>query len=302
MKCFILGLLNQLGASIKKDPDIPEVYLLKYYNRFLEKFPNFKENELPWRATFTPSTAIEQESVDFLAFGHRLVDALMLYVQSDNYLAITSYRIIKTNDTPPTKGWFFTYALEFEGVTPKKELFSVFIDETGKPGDQLSTWLLDRCCQIKREDWKDNHTLDCDSIFEEGLKYADARVLEQLTIRREALSVINAEQLNQQKSKVERIYNNRKNAAEAKVEAMKKVLDRVSQSQDPEVLKIVPVWAKNLENANKHLEQIEKDKTKSIIDLDLRREVSGKYSMLTASAVEILPSDLDLPESETIEV
>jgi acyl-CoA reductase-like NAD-dependent aldehyde dehydrogenase len=126
--------------------------------------------------------------------------------------------------------------------------------------------------------------------------------LEQLTIRREALSVINTEQLNQQKSKVERIYNNRKNAAEAKVEAMKKVFDRVSQSQDPEVLKIVPVWAKNLENANKHLEQIEKDKTKSIIDLDLRREVSGKYSMLTASAVEILPSDLDLPESETIEV
>ena len=302
MKCFILGLLNQLGASIKKDPDIPEVYLLKYYNRFLEKFPNFKENELPWRATFTPSTAIEQESVDFLAFGHRLVDALMSYVQSDSYLAITSYRIIKTNDTPPTKGWFFTYVLEFEGVTPKKELFSVFIDETGKPGDQLSTWLLDRCCQIKREDWKDNHTLDCDSIFEEGLKYADARVLEQLTIRREALSVINTEQLNQQKSKVERIYNNRKNAAEAKVEAMKKVFDRVSQSQDPEVLKIVPVWAKNLENANKHLEQIEKDKTKSIIDLDLRREVSGKYSMLTASAVEILPSDLDLPESETIEV
>ena len=89
--------------------------------------------------------------------------------------------------------------------------------------------------------------------------------------------------MNQQKTKIERIYNNRKKAAAAKVEAVKKVLDRVSQSEDPEVLKIVPVWAKNLENANRYLEQMEKDKSKSFMELDLRRDVSGKYYMLTAS-------------------
>ena len=79
-------------------------------------------------------------------------------------------------------------------------------------------------------------------------------------------------------------------------------MDRVSQSEDPEVLKIVPVWAKNLENANRYLEQMEKDKSKSFMELDLRRDVSGKYYMLTASCVEIISSDLDPPESETIEV
>lgn len=47
---------------------------------------------------------------------------------------------------------------------------------------------------------------------------------------------------------------------------------------------------------------MEKDKSKSFVELDLRRDVSGKYYMLTASGVEIIPSDLDLPESETIEV
>ena len=220
---FYLRFLNQLGASIKNDPEIPEVFLLKYYDRFLEKFPAFKKDELPWRVTFVPSTAIEQESVDFLAFGHRLVDALVEYVQSDNYLATTSVRIIKTNDKPPSKGWFFTYVLEFEGVIPKKELFSVFVDETGKPDDELSTWLLDRSCQVKGEEGKYPQTLLCNSIFEEALKYADEQVLEQLTIRREVLSVINTEKLNQQKTKIERIYNNRKKAAAAKVEAVKKV-------------------------------------------------------------------------------
>ena len=42
------------------------------------------------------------------------------------------------------------------------------------------------------------------------LKYADGHALEQLTFRRETLSVINTETLNQQKAKVERVYNHRK--------------------------------------------------------------------------------------------
>ena len=301
MQSFVLGLLHQLGTNIKKDPKLPEVYLLKYYDRFLDSFPSLKKEELPLRVTFDPSTAIEQESIDFLAFGHKLVDLLVEYVQSDNLLASTSYRIIKTNDKNPMKGWLFTYILEFEGVTPKKELFSVFVDEAGQPDDELSKWLLERCYQVKREDWDDSRALTCNDIFEEALKYADGHALEQLTSHRETLSVINTETLDQQKAKVERIHNHRKKAAEAKIEAVKRVLDRVSTSEDPEVLKIVPVWAKNLEKADRHLEQIEKDKTKSFIDLDSRREVSGKYYMLTASCVEILPSDLSQNESETDE-
>jgi hypothetical protein len=60
----------------------------------------------------------------------------------------------------------------------------------------------------------------------------------------------------------------------------------------------VPVWSKNLENANKHLQQIQNDKTKSISDLVSRQEVNGKYYLFTASAIEIRPNDFQQKEIE----
>ena len=298
MQRFVLGILLQLGTSIEKDPEIPEVFSARYYDRFLDKFPSFKKEELPSRITFDPPTAIEQESVDFLAFGHKLVDALVEYALSDNYLASTSYRIIKSNEKSPRKGWDFTYVLEFEGVLPKKELYPVFMDETGQPDDDLSVWLLDRSCQVKKENWDQEQTLICNDIYEKALQFSDESALARLTQRREELSVVNTEKLNQQKTKLERAYNHRKTAAEAKVEAVKKVLDRVSLSDDPDVLKIVLVWAKNLEKANRHLEQIEQDKTNFTRELNLHNEVSGKYYLLSVSCVEILPNDKSNPDND----
>ena len=63
----------------------------------------------------------------------------------------------------------------------------------------------------------------------------------------------------------------------------------MSASDDPEVQRIIPVWAKNLENASKHQEQIERDSERSFRELETRREVSGKYEILTASFVDIVP-------------
>jgi hypothetical protein len=287
MQRFVLGILKQLEVDIKKDPEIPEVFLLKAYDRFLDLFTSFVNEELPTRVTFDPYTAIKHESIAFLAFGNKLVEALIEYVQSDNYLASTSYRIIKTNEKTSRNGWLFIYVLEFEGILPKKELFPIFIDEFGHPDGDLSMWLLDRCCQVKNEDWKDTRVLSCNRIFEDALEYADRYVLDQLTHRRESLSLINTDKLAQQKAKVERLYSNKKNAAESKVKAVEKILDRISTSEDAEILRIIPAWTKNLENAKKHLEQIERDKNKSFIDLNSKKDVCGQYSMLMASFVEI---------------
>ena len=302
MEHFILGYLMQLGVSIKKDPDIQEVYLLRHYDKLLGEFPLLKNDEIPTRVTFDPSTALDQESIDFLAFGHKLVDSIVDHVLSDKYLGITSYRIIKTNDKLPRKGWFFTYVFDFEGVASKKELFSIFIDENCKIDTDLSSWLLERCYQNKREDWENPRTITCNEVFDRASEITDENCLQEFTQRREAFSLINKDKLQEQKTKLQRVYDYRKNAAEAKIVAVKRVLDNVSLSLDPDVLKIVPVWMKNLENANKHVEQIENGKTKSFKELETRQEVNGKFYILTASCVEIIPSDLDLPESETVEV
>lgn len=288
MQGFVLGSLKELGVSVKDDPEIANVFTLRYYDRFLGQFPQFRKEELPLRVTFSPSVAIDYETVDFLAFGHKLVDALVARVRSEDYLASTSRRTIRTTEKPPTQGWFFTYVLEFEGVTPRKELLAVFMDHEGKPDDALAEWLLDRCCLIKREEWEDPVPPVCDDVFERAVSYANGRALERLSARRQELTLVNLEKLNQQKTKLERAYDHRRKAAAAKLASVKAVYERLSASEDPEVKKIVPVWAKNLENSTKHLEQAERDRERSFRDLEARREVSGRCEMLTASFVEIV--------------
>jgi hypothetical protein len=84
------------------------------------------------------------------------------------------------------------------------------------------------------------------------------------------------------------------------VKAVQRVLDRVSGSEAPEVLRIAPVWAKNLESARRYLTQIEKDRTRFFADIDACREVSGKYFLLTASFVEISADDAPGADSDDV--
>lgn len=63
-----------------------------------------------------------------------------------------SHRRIRTNDIEPRSGWFFAYALEFEGVMRSKEILPVFIGADGTPAEELAAWLLARATKVKREE------------------------------------------------------------------------------------------------------------------------------------------------------
>lgn len=280
--------MKELEVSIRDDPELAKVFTLRYSGRFFDELPKFKKGEPPERVTFDPSVAIDYETIDFLAFGHKLVETLVDYVRSSNYLAKTSYRIVKTDEKPPIRGWFFTYVLMFECVTPHKELFPVFMDVDGKHDDALSAWLLDRSCLVKREVWEAPVIPSCDESFERAVIYAESRALKRFSERQEELDMSNVEKWNQQRAKLQRAFDHRQKAMAAKLDSVAKIFERVSASGDSDVQKIVPVWAKNLENAKNHMEQIEKDKAKTFSELDSRKEISGKYEILTASFVEIV--------------
>ena len=49
--------------------------------RFFAAFPQFARDDMKRRVTFDPSVALDHEEIDFLAFGHALVDALVARVR-----------------------------------------------------------------------------------------------------------------------------------------------------------------------------------------------------------------------------
>lgn len=298
LRYFVIGALAELGCKIDNPPaDAEPIYTLYLRNKFLSEFPELARDGTVRRVTFDPSVAVDQENVEFLAIGHELVEALLKRVLTKGYEGLASYRRVRTNDVPSTRGWFFVYSLGFDGMVSSRELLPVFVDERGVHDPQLSAWLLDRAGRIKREqDW-DARLPERDFAFEQAAAFANEAALTRLNERIASVSTTNQERVDQERRKLERFYEYREKSARAKFAAVQATLERLQASEEPQVQRIVPVWIKNLENAGRVLDTLAAERDKRIAELHARDQVSAQHELLSASYLEIVPDDRQLGDS-----
>jgi SNF2 family DNA or RNA helicase len=295
LKAFTLGILDQLGVAIDRHPSIPTVFELRLKGEFANEFPTLVKEGYIRQVTFDPATALEHEEVEFLAFGNEIVDGVVAYVQRREYPGRASYRRILTSDVPPRSGWLFTYALEFEGVVRSKEVLPVFIGEEGERDEEFSAWLLDRTMKVKREDWSGTRELPSrDERFEAAVARSEEAALARLLERQDEMAAANRERLEQERSKLERFYEYKSRAAGDKLEAVRRVYDRMLISDDPAEAKILPVWAKNLENAERTVAMLESERERRLGELVGREQVTIQHELLAASYIEVEPDPTEL--------
>jgi ATP-dependent helicase HepA len=290
MTRFILGLLNEFGVKIEQSRQMEGVYALQLNNKFFSEFPQFEREGKERQVTFDPSVARDYETIDFLAFGHDLVDKLVEYVRSNKYPGLASYRRISTDEQEPVRGWYFAYVLEYHAVKDYKEVFPVFITLEGVENCSLSAWLLERSARIKREDWSSEELPPRDEKFEKAVLYADKRAMQRLLEQQSALSLQNAERLEKERTKLENLYDYRQKALADKLESVNRVLNRVLESTDPTVRRIIPAWQKNLENVIQLTERIKVERESRLNELRGREQISAQHEMISASFIDIVPA------------
>ena len=88
---------------------------------------------------------------------------------------------------------------------------------------------------------------------------------------------------------MERFYAYREVAATEKLAAVRATFERLSASEDPEVQRIIPVWRKNLETAERAVATVGTDRDRRLAALAGRDVVTAQHEALTASWVEIVP-------------
>jgi len=289
LKRFTLGALSELGATISDDDEVPGALELRLKGQFENEYPQFVKEGWNRRVTFDPSVARDHEDLEFLAVGHEIVDALLARARGKVYRGRASVRRIKTDDRAPARGWFFSFVLEFEGVRSLKEVLPVFISEDGIEDRELGIWLLDRSLRIKREDWAGAAPPPTDDAFEQAVQLANQVALGRLMERQAELEVVNCDRVAQERDKLERFYAYKRTAAQEKAAAVGRTLDRLSQSDDPDAQRILPVWRKNLQNAERDLEAVDGDRDRRLAQLVGRETVTAQTETLTASWVEIVP-------------
>jgi hypothetical protein len=299
VKRFVLGVLQELDADIERDAVLPGVFRLKLGARYEHRFPEEVRSGGRHRVvTFDHSVALEREEVEFLAFGHPLVDALIGYVREAAYEGITSHRTILTDEIDPAEGWFFVYILEFGGLRATRELLPVFVRADGTPDPSLAQWLLNRAMTGRREEFGPPPALPPrDGAFGAAVQIAESEAVTRLLDRQGALEADNRRRLERERTKRERFYAYRERAATEKLAAAGAIVERLEVSPDDADRRILPVWRKNAEIAGRILEGLEIEREKRLAELEGGGRVTAGQERFSASYVSISRDPKPLLES-----
>jgi len=79
--------------------------------------------------TFNSQTALDNENLEFLAFGHPIIDSLIDYCQDDKFGGFTGIRYIGYQRN--FIGMLFNYVVEFESMTRVRKFMPVVIEPYG---------------------------------------------------------------------------------------------------------------------------------------------------------------------------
>jgi superfamily II DNA or RNA helicase len=290
VKSFVLGALSEFGVGIERDPEHAGVFHLRLGARFEHVFPDEVRIEQHRRTTFDLSVALEREEVEFLAFGHPIVDGLVQHVRSADYGGVTSYRIVLTDEVEPTHGWFFVYLLELRGLTMSRQLLPIFIRQDGATDPTLANWLLDRAMTGRREEFGEDPPLpERGTRFDAAVAVAEDEAVSRLLERQSDLEATNLRRLDDERLKRERFYDYRSQAAADKLAANERIFDRIRSSPEEADRRILPVWEKNVESARRIVDSVEQERRERLGELDGRDQVTAQHELLTASYVVIEP-------------
>jgi len=78
---------------------------------------------------FDSEKALANDKIEFLAFGHPVVDSIINYCSGDDFGGETGTLFIKGDSS--FEGMIFQYKVTFRGMTETKELFTVIADRAG---------------------------------------------------------------------------------------------------------------------------------------------------------------------------
>jgi superfamily II DNA or RNA helicase len=290
MKSFVLGALSEQGVGIERDPEHAGVFHLRLGARFEHLFEEIVRIERNRRVTFDLSVALDREEVEFLAFGHPIVDGLIEYVRGPDYGGATSYRVVMTDELEPSRGWFFVYELELTGLSATRELLPVFVRADGVGDPVLAQWLLDRAMAGRREEFGEPPPLPVrEEALDEASTVAESQAVDRLLERQSEIETTNLRRLEAERIKRERFYDYRSQAAADKLEANRRILERIRSSPEEADRRILPVWEKNVVAADRMIESIEQERRARLAELAGRDQVTAQHELLTASYVVIEP-------------
>ena len=249
---------------------------------FILDYPELIRDGESRRVCFDPRLNVDSELVEYLGFGHPIVDALVRRVTQENPQGMAAVRRLSAPNLEP--GWQFDWQIVVGGLKPKAFICSVFVSEDGVADPTIGAQLL----RLSRGFANETSDAVPDIASLEGAH----KLAESAAVGRRDQELQNARRSASERADIEEarlanLHEHRTMAARDRIQACAAALDRLRASEDPLVRQAVPLWEANLARAEGELQVVDEDLQRSLIELAARRNPTGEFALLNVARIEV---------------
>ena len=281
---LITALLRSVNTWVEAHRDSAE-RRIQFHPPFTEEHKDLIQGEEKRRVCFDPRTFVDSEHVEYFGFGHPIIDAVVKRTTEERHDGAAAIRQIPEGTIDGLRpGWQFNWLVKVGGLRPREFVHPVFVDDHGHCDHSIGTDLLEHSRKFKREEsdrLPDFATIDAahDRAHEEVRTLIDKRMS---NLREETQSRIEIERV-----RVQRLYENRAQAARDRIRSCADTLERLKASDRQLQRQAIPLWEANLERAQRELETQGQDRARSLRDLTAAQMAQSEYRLLAAARIEV---------------
>ncbi len=286
-KAFMIALLADIRTYIKANQD---EYELKFNDPFRgdHHYEFFLNSPRRW-AVFHPDALRDSEHVEFFAFGHPIIEAIVNDILEDSYEGATgSWRINTGADLPADKGWLFVHLINTPGIRPRSDLVPIFVNDNGTANNDIGIAIVQRGALFNRRGEMD---IPIDEIPVNRINEASAvaeTYVNRLADKRQGIVTHEAgERVDRERDRLEAWFNHRERAARDKLDSTHAILERLRASTDESERRILPVWKRNYDHARQLVAGLAVEREQQIREIETHRHPIIDHQLVAVARIEI---------------
>ena len=285
---FVGQLLNGVRTYIRRTND---VYDLTFHNSFVDTHKPLFPTGDKRKAVFRPDRWHDSEGIEFMAFGHPIVDSIVEQVLEESYEGVTGTRSIPAGeDLVPTSGWLFTYQFTIPGPQSTENLFLVFVSDDGKADLETGRLLVQRACQFNKEENEIDPSLIPNNLHTIEPLASQAVTAEWESLQQQAQSQA-AERVDREGARLKSYFDYRERNAQDKVADTQAILYRLRESDDEAQRQILPVWEANLRRNEELRGKLSEEWHRRLAETEKYRQPQVAWALKSLSRIEIVAPD-----------
>jgi ATP-dependent helicase HepA len=281
---YMRRLLAAVRTHLRRDG---KEYRLHFHEPFLSDnnvlFPDGPKRRVVFRA----DERSDSELVEFMAFGHPIIDAVTEEVTSPESEGAAGGRRLEAGDGLAVgTGWLLLWQITVPDLRERTLLVPLFVSDDGDVGEEWGLTLVRRTLAFGDEESIPSSELDTDSL-EEAKSAAEAFVSRRVAeLEADARASMQA-RIERERERMTTYYTYRLQAARDRLASTEATVVRLRSAEDETERRILPVWVANLEAAKAQITTLEDERHRRLEELDRKAGLAADYELVQAVRVDI---------------